>query len=140
MFSLQELKRFPTLQADIAAAANKALDRFRDESRKTVLRMVDMESSYLTVDFFRQLSQEVGNGDNPTASAVDRYTDEHFRRISTNVSSYIKMVSETLRRIIPKAIVHCQVREAKRSLLDHFYTQVGRNEVFCIHLPYSLYQ
>lgn len=51
----QELKRFPTLQSDIAAASNEALERFRDESRKTVLRLVDQESSYLTVDFFRKL-------------------------------------------------------------------------------------
>ncbi|CDP14690.1 unnamed protein product [Coffea canephora] len=44
----QALRRFPTLQAEIVAAANEALERFRDDSKKTVLRMVDMEASYLT--------------------------------------------------------------------------------------------
>ncbi|XP_057509947.1 phragmoplastin DRP1E-like [Actinidia eriantha] len=124
----QELRRFPTLQADIAAAANEALERFRDDSKKTVLRMVDMESSYLTVDFFRKLPQEVDKGGNPTVSSVDRYTEGHFRRIGSNVSSYVVMVAEALRNSIPKAVVHCQVREAKQSLLDHFYTQVGKRE------------
>ncbi|RWR87348.1 Dynamin central domain-containing protein [Cinnamomum micranthum f. kanehirae] len=124
----QELKRFPTLQAEIAAAANEALERFRDDGRKTALRLVEMESSYLTVDFFRKLPQEVEKGGNPAASTIDRYTDMHFRRIGSNVSSYIAMVSDTLRDTIPKAVVYCQVREAKRSLLNHFYTQVGKKE------------
>ncbi|CAN4111919.1 unnamed protein product [Withania somnifera] len=55
----QELKRFPSLQSAIAAASNEALEKFRDEGRKTVVRLVDMESSYLTVDFFRKLPQEM---------------------------------------------------------------------------------
>ncbi|XXG75657.1 hypothetical protein AAC387_Pa08g0181 [Persea americana] len=124
----QELKRFPTLQAEIAAAANEALERFRNDGRKTALRLVEMESSYLTVDFFRKLPQEVEKGGNPATSTIDRYADMHFRRIGSNVSSYIGMVSDTLRNTIPKAVVYCQVREAKRSLLNHFYTQVGKKE------------
>ena len=125
----QELKRFPTLQAEIAAAANASLERFRDESKKSVLRLVDMESSYLTVDFFRRLPQEVEKGGNPPSSNVDRYAEGHFRRIGSNVSSYVGMVAETLRNTIPKAVVYCQVREAKMSLLNYFYTQIGQKEV-----------
>ena len=128
------MKRFPTLQAELAAASNEALERFRDESRKTTLRLVEMESSYLTVDFFRKLPQEVEKGGNPAASTNDRFSEGHFRRIGSNVSSYIGMVSETLRNTIPKAVVHCQVREAKRCLLDHFYAQVRRKEA--LHSPY----
>ncbi|XP_062110228.1 phragmoplastin DRP1C [Humulus lupulus] len=123
-----ELRRFPTLQADIAAAANEALERFREDSRKTVTRLVDMESSYLTVDFFRKLHLEPEKTPNPTGPNADRYSDNHFRRIGSNVSAYINMVCETLKHSIPKAVVHCQVREAKRSLLTHFYAQVGRRE------------
>ena len=126
----QELKRFPTLQAELAAAANEALERFREDGKKTTLRLVDMESSYLTVDFFRKLPQEVEKGGNQAASLGDRYSEGHFRRIGSNVASYVGMVSETLRNTIPKAVVHCQVREAKRSLLHHFYTQLGKKEVF----------
>ncbi|XP_049399844.1 phragmoplastin DRP1C [Solanum stenotomum] len=135
----QELKRFPSLQSDIAAAANDALDRFRDESRKTVSRLVEMESSYLTVEFFRKLqtepeklpanqTQAQEKAQAQAASNVDRYSDNHLRRIGSNVSAYINMVCETLRNTIPKAVVFCQVREARKSLLNHFYSQIGRRE------------
>ena len=83
----QELKRFPTLQADIAAATTEALERFREDSRKTVLRLVDMESSYLTVDFFRKLHLEPEKNPNPTGPAADRYSDNHFRRIGNPFSA-----------------------------------------------------
>ncbi|PRQ56385.1 putative dynamin GTPase effector, Dynamin superfamily [Rosa chinensis] len=97
-----------------------------------------MESSYLTVDLFRRLSQEVekpvgpggkpGNpGGYPAANAaVDRYSEGHFQRIGSNMSSYVRMVSERLRNMIPKAVVHCQVREAKMALLNHFYLERER--------------
>ncbi|MCD7458633.1 Dynamin- protein 1E [Datura stramonium] len=128
----QELKRFPSLQSAIAAAANEALEKFRDEGRKTVVRLVDMESSYLTVDFFRKLPQEMENqkGGKPeaAAAAIDRYGEAHFRRIGSNVSSYVNMVSDTLRNTLPKAVVYCQVKEAKQSLLNYFYTQIGKKE------------
>ncbi|CAI9765115.1 unnamed protein product [Fraxinus pennsylvanica] len=128
----QELKRFPTLQSTIAGAANEALERFREESKKTVVRLVDMESSYLTVDFFRKLPQEVekmGNPGNPAAAnTIDRISEGHFRRIASNVSSYIIMISDTLRNSIPKAVVYCQVKEAKQCLLNYFYTQIGKKE------------
>lgn len=158
----QELKRFPSLQVAIAGAASEALEKFREESKKTVIRLVDMESSYLTVDFFRKLPQEVGNpvnpgnpgatkmekggnpgatkaekGVTPAAVNVDRYAEGHFRRIGSNVSSYVGMVSETLRSTIPKAVVYCQVREAKQSLLNYFYTQIGRKEVLLFTISHS---
>jgi len=78
------LKRFPSLQADIANAANESLERFREESRRTVMRLVDMESSYLTVEFFRKLHLEPEKtpNSNPNApNAADRYSDNNFRRI-----------------------------------------------------------
>ncbi|XP_057960709.1 phragmoplastin DRP1C [Malania oleifera] len=124
----QELRRFPSLQADIAAAATEALERFREESRKTVTRLVEMESSYLTVEFFRKLHLEPEKTANPTGPNMDRYTENHLRRIGSNVTAYVGMVCDTMKNSIPKAIVFCQVREAKRSLLNHFYAQVGRRE------------
>uniref|UniRef100_A0A5B7AZU3 Putative dynamin-related protein 1C n=1 Tax=Davidia involucrata TaxID=16924 RepID=A0A5B7AZU3_DAVIN len=124
----QELKRFPSLQSDIANAANEALERFRDESRKSVLRLVDMESTYLTVEFFRKLQLEPEKNSNPSGPNMDRYSDNHLRRIGSNVTAYIGMVCDTLKNSIPKAVVYCQVREAKRSLLNHFYAQIGRRE------------
>ncbi|MCO5551231.1 hypothetical protein L7F22_004730 [Adiantum nelumboides] len=124
----QELRQFPTLQAEVGAAAVSALERFRDESKKTSLRLVDMENSYLTVEFFRKLPQEMEKGGNPSASSIDRYGDGHLRRIGANVLSYVNMICETLRYSIPKAVVHCQVREAKRTLLDTFFAELGKKE------------
>ncbi|KAF5945690.1 hypothetical protein HYC85_015918 [Camellia sinensis] len=128
----QELKRFPSLQSDIAAAANDSLERFRDESRKTVLRLVEMESTYLTVEFFRKLHLEQekpsNQPSNTSAPNLDRYADNHLRRIGTNVTAYVNMVCDTLRLSIPKAVVYCQVLQAKRSLLNQFYAHVGRRE------------
>ncbi|KAE9617940.1 hypothetical protein Lal_00037912 [Lupinus albus] len=124
----QELKRFPTFQALLATASNEALERFREEGKTTTLRLVDMESSYLTVDFFRRLPQEVEKTANPAPSNVDRYAEGHFRRIGSNVLSYVGLVSDTLRNTIPKAVVYCQVRQAKQYLLSHFYTEIGKKE------------
>lgn len=128
----QELKRFPSLQNDIATAANDALERFRDESRRTVMRLVEMESAYLTVEFFRKIQLEPEkNEKNPREKEVpiaDRYTDIHLRRIGSNVSAYVGMVCDTLKHSIPKAVVHCQVREAKRALLNQFYVNIGKKE------------
>ncbi|CAK8570429.1 unnamed protein product [Lathyrus sativus] len=129
----EELKRFPTLKNEIATAANDSLDRFREESRKTVTRLVDMESSYLTVEFFRKINLEsetnpgrnTPNNPNPN---LDNYSDNHLRKIGSNVNAYINMICDTLKNSIPKAVVYCQVREAKRSLLNRFYVQVGRKE------------
>ncbi|KAK8567504.1 hypothetical protein V6N12_006089 [Hibiscus sabdariffa] len=127
-----ELKRFPTLQNDIATAANEALERFREEGRKTVIRLVEMESSYLTVDFFRKLHAEPERKPEKNATPPgpnnDIYQDHSLRRIGSNVSAYIALVSDTLKNTIPKAVVYCQVREAKRSLLTNFYAQIGRRE------------
>lgn len=43
--------------------------------------------------------------------------------------SYVNMVCAGLRNSIPKSAVYCQVREAKRSLLDYFFAELGKKEV-----------
>ncbi|XP_074586843.1 dynamin-related protein 5A [Curcuma longa] len=123
-----ELKQYPTLRIEVGNAAFESLERMREESRKATLKLVDMECSYLTVDFFRKLPQDVEKGGNPTLSIFDRYNDSYLRRIGTTVLAYVNMVCASLRNSIPKSIVYCQVREAKRSLLDHFFTELGKKE------------
>lgn len=52
-----------------------------------------MECSYLTVDFFRKLPQDVEKGGNPTQSIFDRYNDSYLRRIGrfiTQKRSFLK--------------------------------------------------
>ncbi|KAJ8483979.1 hypothetical protein OPV22_016464 [Ensete ventricosum] len=123
-----ELKQYPTLRVEVANAAFESLERMREESRKSTLKLVDMECSYLTVDFFRKLPQDIEKGGNPAHSIFDRYNDSYLRRIGTTVLAYVNMVCASLRNSIPKSIVYCQVREAKRSLLDHFLTELGKKE------------
>ncbi|KAK1420236.1 hypothetical protein QVD17_21669 [Tagetes erecta] len=124
----REFKQYPSLRMEVLNAAYEALDRMREESKRATIQLVDMECSYLTIDFFRKLPQDVEKGGNPTHSIFDRYTDAYLRRVGSNVLSYIHMVVGTLRHSIPKSVVYCQVREAKHSLLDHFLTQLVKKE------------
>jgi hypothetical protein len=121
-----ELKQYPALRVEVTNAACDSLERMRDTSKKAALQLVDMECSYLTVDFFRKLPQDIDKGGNPTHSIFDRYNDSYLRRVGSNVLSYVNMVCATLRNSVPKSVVYCQVREAKRSLLDHFFTEMGK--------------
>ncbi|KAK6158875.1 hypothetical protein DH2020_006189 [Rehmannia glutinosa] len=123
-----ELKQYPSLRVEVGNAAVESLDRMKEESKKATLQLVEMENSYLTVDFFRKLPQDVEKGGNPTHSIFDRYNDSYLRRIGSTVLAYVNMVCGSLRNSIPKSIVYCQVREAKRSLLDHFFAELGKKE------------
>ncbi|CAA2965352.1 dynamin-related 5A [Olea europaea subsp. europaea] len=123
-----ELKQYPSLRVEVGHAAIESLERMRDESKKATLQLVEMECSYLTVDFFRKLPQDMDKGGNPTHSLFDRYNDSYLRRIGSTVLSYVNMVCGGLKNSIPKSIVYCQVREAKRSLLDHFFAELGKRE------------
>nr|GEW25261.1 dynamin-related protein 5A [Tanacetum cinerariifolium] len=123
-----ELKQYPSLKVEVTRAAYESLDRMRGESKRATLQLVDMECNYLTVEFFRNLPQDIDKGGNPTHSIFDRYNDAYLRRVGSTVLSYVQMVVGTLRHSIPKSVVYCQVREAKRSLLDHFFTTLGAKE------------
>ncbi|KAI4364690.1 hypothetical protein MLD38_020747 [Melastoma candidum] len=123
-----ELKQYPTLRVEVVNAACESLDRMKAESKKAVLQLVDMECGYLTVEFFRKLPQDIDKGGHPTHSIFDRYTDAYLRRIGSTVLTYVNMVCATLWNSIPKSIVYCQVREAKRSLLDSFFAELGAKE------------
>ncbi|EXB62174.1 Dynamin-related protein 5A [Morus notabilis] len=123
-----ELKQYPSLRVEVGNAAIESLDRLRQESKKATLQLVDMECGYLTVEFFRKLPQDIEKGGNPTHSIFDRYNDAYLRRVGSVVLSYVNMACASLRNAIPKSIVYCQVREAKRSLLDYFFAELGKKE------------
>ncbi|EOX95705.1 DYNAMIN-like 1B isoform 2 [Theobroma cacao] len=124
-----ELKQYPTLRVEVRNAAIESLERLREESKRATLQLVDMECGYLTVEFFRKLPQDIEKGGNPTHSVFDRYNDSYLRRVgSSTVLSYVNMTCASLRNSIPKSVVYCQVREAKRSLLDFFFTELGKKE------------
>lgn len=81
LVDLQELRQYPGLRVEVTNAACESLERMREESKKATLQLVDMECSYLTVDFFRKLPQDVDKGGNPSHSLFDRYNDSYLRRI-----------------------------------------------------------
>ncbi|CAN1793919.1 Phragmoplastin DRP1B [Linum perenne] len=124
----QELKQYPTLKVEVTSAAVESLERMKEESRRATIQLVDMECCYLTVEFFRKLPQDIEKGGNPTHSIFDRYNDAYLRRVGSNVLQYVNLVCASLRNSIPKSVVYCQVREAKRSLLDHFFADLGKRE------------
>nr|XP_043607426.1 dynamin-related protein 5A-like isoform X3 [Erigeron canadensis] len=124
-----ELKQYPSLRKEVERAANESLERMKAESKKATLMLVDMECCYLTVDFFRKLPQDMEKGGNPTQSIFDRYNEIYLRRIGTTVLQYVNMVLSGLVNSVPKSVVHCQVREAKRSLLDCFFAELGQKTV-----------
>lgn len=80
----QELKQYPGLRVEVGNAAIESLERMREQSKKASLQLVDMECSYLTVDFFRKLPQDIEKGGNPTHSIFDRYNDSYLRRVGTS--------------------------------------------------------
>lgn len=75
------MKQYPSLRAEVMNAACDSLDKMRNESKRATIQLVDMECSYLTVDFFRKLPQDIEKGGNPTHSIFDRYNDSYLRRI-----------------------------------------------------------
>ncbi|KAL1144211.1 hypothetical protein V6Z11_A11G214700 [Gossypium hirsutum] len=125
---LKDLVHKAMSETPVGNAAIESLERMRVQSKKATLQLVDMECCYLTVEFFRKLPQDVDKGGSATQSIFDRYNDSYLRRIGSTVLSYVNMVCATLRHSIRKSIVYCQVREAKRSLLDFFYTELGKLE------------
>ncbi|KAI4369831.1 hypothetical protein MLD38_018234 [Melastoma candidum] len=101
-----ELKQYPTLRVEVVNAASELLERMKKESKKA----------------------DIEKGGNPTHSIFDRYNDSYLQRIGSTVLAYVNMVCVTLRNSIPKSIVYCQVREAKRSLLDYVFADLGGKE------------
>ncbi|VVA27526.1 Hypothetical predicted protein, partial [Prunus dulcis] len=89
-----ELKQYPALRVEVTHAASDSLERMREESKKATLKLVDMECSYLTVDFFRKLPQDVEKGGNPSHSIFDRYNDSYLRRIGITVLADVNMTKQ----------------------------------------------
>jgi hypothetical protein len=158
------LNRFNALRATLRNTAEASLERHREETRKMVTTLVDMESAYFTAEFFRNAQAQAaataaseqaaedarhahGAEDGPSrASALLSHAnggkagaqrradgggefapevEAHLRRVSGTVSAYVASVCDSLKRSVPKAVVHCQVLQAKKSLLAPLYQQVG---------------
>lgn len=108
----------------------------RDEAKAMVMTMVEMEASYLTAEFFREIlrtqdAQSEGglrtlSGKQIKADGMGGSAEEaHLKQIANHVSAYLGVVCNQLKATIPKAIVHCLVLQAKKSLLDKFVEEVA---------------
>ncbi|KAI3990598.1 hypothetical protein MKX01_022898 [Papaver californicum] len=101
----------------IKGPAETAVDAVHSILKELVHKSVD---ETVELKQYPSLRMEVGSA---ACESLDRMRDER-----TNVLSYVNMVCAGLRNSIPKSIVHCQVREAKCSLLDHFFTELGKKK------------
>ncbi|KAJ0879221.1 putative Dynamin superfamily [Helianthus annuus] len=108
-----ELKQYPSVRAEVMNAAAESLDKTRNESKRATIQLADMECSYLTVDFFRKLPQDIEKG----GIQVTQFLIDIMIRIFVESDRMCCL------------IVYCQVRVAKRSLHDHFFTELGAKEV-----------
>ena len=136
---LSSLKRYPSLKREIVQAAYAALDAFRDETRKMVNIMVEMERNYITAEYFRTIQMgRMPDGkimytldgrpvtEEPEGSPEER----HYKRIINQVSGYVREICTQMIQTVPKAIVHCMVLPAKERLLEKLQASVaGQQEL-----------
>ncbi|KAL3138117.1 hypothetical protein ABBQ38_005347 [Trebouxia sp. C0009 RCD-2024] len=139
----KNLQQYTSLKREIVATASSSLDTMKEDARKMVLTMVDMERSYLTADVFRDIISQNGAVDGADQPGLLRTLSgrriaeipergdpgqQHLQMISAHVSAYITHVRTQLKQTIPKAIVHCLVMQAKKQLLDKLHAEVADKE------------
>lgn len=115
---VRALRRYPTLRREIVTAAYRALERFKEETRRMVNIMVEMERNYITAEYFRAI--QMGrmpdgkvlytlDGRPVTEEPEGTIEEKHYKRIINQVSGYVREVCGQMTQTIPKAIVHCMV-------------------------------
>ncbi|GAX77714.1 hypothetical protein CEUSTIGMA_g5157.t1 [Chlamydomonas eustigma] len=137
-----DLARFFNLKAELINHASLTLDKLRKESDTMVRTLVDMEASYLSASFFREIVAAESysydstrpkpgfvtlNGELLFERRYDQLppNDAHLQRIADHVSSYLQIVRSQLLATVPKAVVHCMVVPAKQGLLEEFQEEVA---------------
>lgn len=143
---VREINRFVNLKNEIMMHATVKLDNLRTESELTARTLVDMEGSYLSANFFREIvaaESYVYDQGRPKPQFMTlsgeilldkRYdnlpaSDAHLARISDHVSAYLQIVRSQLLATIPKGIVHCMVLPAKKELLQALQEEIaGKDE------------
>mmetsp|Transcript_14458 Transcript_14458/g.31336 ORF Transcript_14458/g.31336 Transcript_14458/m.31336 type:complete len:628 (+) Transcript_14458:150-2033(+) len=141
-----DLARFFNLKAEIINNAGVTLDKLRKETDQMVRTLVDMEASYLSASFFREIVAAESYAYDPSRPKPafvtlngellfeKRYdqlppNDAHLQRIADHVSAYLQIVRSQLLATVPKAVVHCMVVPAKDGLLEEFQAEVaGKDE------------
>jgi len=140
-----EMQRYSMLTTAIKRCAAMSLESYRDEASSTVAVLVDMESSYLTVSYFREAQAAAASQlataapdppgapapppkpppksalpKPPTDSSFTPEMEAQLQRVSTTVSAYLNSVCDSLKKSIPKTVVHYQARSER--FLKSFFT------------------
>lgn len=140
-----ELQRFVNLKSEIVAHAAVTLDKLKEASDATVRTLVDMEGSYLSANFFREIVAAESFAYDPSRPKPQFVTlageillekrydglaaaDAHLQRISDHVSAYLQIVRSQLLATVPKGVVHCLVVPAKDTLLAELQEEVAGKE------------
>jgi dynamin 1-like protein len=141
-----ELQRFVNLKSEIVAHAAVTLDKLKERGEATVRTLVDMEGSYLSANFFREIVAAESFSYDPSRPRPQFVTlsgeillekrydgmsaaDAHLQRISDHVSAYLQIVRSQLLATVPKGVVHCIVVPAKDQLLQELQEEVaGKDE------------
>ncbi|KAI7841316.1 hypothetical protein COHA_004935 [Chlorella ohadii] len=127
----------PTLRREIVTAAYRALEKFKEETRKMVSIMVEMERNYITAEYFRTI--QMGkmpdgkvmytlDGRPVTEEPEGSPEEKHYKRIINQVSGYVREVCQQMTQTVPKAIVHCMVLQAKDKLLEEMQASVAGDQ------------
>ncbi|KAF5836630.1 P-loop containing nucleoside triphosphate hydrolase protein [Dunaliella salina] len=141
----RDLLRFFNLKAEILANSSTTLERLRKDADMMVRTLVDMEASYLSASFFREIVAAESYAYDPSRPKPAFVTltgellferrydtlppnDAHLQRIADHVSAYLQIVRSQLLATVPKAIVHCMILPSKESLLSEFQEEVAGKE------------
>lgn len=134
---VKTLRRFPTLRREIVTAAYRSLERFKDDTRRMVGVMVEMERNYITAEYFRTI--QMGrmpdgkimytlDGRPVTEEPEGSPEEKHYKRIINQVSGYVREICSQMTQTVPKAIVHCMVIQAKDHLLEEMSASVAGDQ------------
>ncbi|EFN57531.1 hypothetical protein CHLNCDRAFT_34749 [Chlorella variabilis] len=131
---VRALRRYPTLRREIVTAAYRALEKFKEDTRKMVSIMVEMERNYITAEYFRTIQMPDGkvmytlDGRPVTEEPEGSPEEKHYKRIINQVSGYVREVCAQLTQTVPKAIVHCMVLQSKDKLLEEMSASVAGDQ------------
>ncbi|PSC76903.1 dynamin-related 1E-like [Micractinium conductrix] len=134
---VRALRRYPTLRREIVTAAYRSLEAFKEDTRKMVNIMVEMERNYITAEYFRSL--QMGkmpdgkvmytlDGRPVTEEPEGSPEEKHYKRIINQVSGYVREICQQMTQTVPKAIVHCMVLQSKEKLLEGMSASVAGDQ------------
>ena len=104
----KQLAQYTQLKREIATCAANALEAMKEEARKMVLTLVEMERSYLTAEVFKEILQQ--NGRSETGEVIRTLSGRQARMPSCCVVVVTRRLAcacaESIGRLC--AVIHCE--------------------------------